>query len=73
MVLRAGAKAGGGGGGGGRGGAGEKEGDICCVSCGLKDERDGKGWLVDVERGGNGERGKSLPFADWALSDCSSS
>ena len=55
-------------------GDGEGEGDVDCTCCRLVVEREGEGWLVDVEGGGrDGGRGRSLLFADWALSDCSSS
>ena len=55
-------------------GGGEGEGDVQCTCCRLVVEREGEGWLVDVEGGGRDDgRGRSLLFADWALSDCSSS
>ena len=54
--------------------AGEGEGDMDCTCCRLVVEREGEGWLVDVDGSGrDGGRGRSLLFADWALSDCSSS
>ena len=54
-------------------GAGEGEGDVDCTCCRLVVEREGEGWLVDVEGGGrDGGRGRWLLVADWAPSDCSS-
>ena len=55
-------------------GDGEGEGDMHCTCCRLVVEREGEGWLVDVEGGGrDGGRGRWLLFSAWALSDCSPS